>query len=62
MKTYRFGNDCLGNTPHAVTMEGTCYQDIYAQKDKAYYNTQTEQCGSVYKGEDGELHFKPYPI
>lgn len=59
MKTYRFGQDCAGNTPHAVTMEGTCYQDIYKPRGRAYYNANTEQYGSVYQGADGELHFKP---
>lgn len=56
-KTYRFGNDCLGNAPHAVTIEGTCIQDIYEPADRAYYNQATGQKGRVQTGDDGELHF-----
>lgn len=53
-----FGNDCLGNTPHAVTMEGVCIWDMYAPKGQQYYNQKTGQVGNVYKGADGELHFE----
>jgi len=56
-KTYRFGSDCLGNTPHAVTIEGTCIQDIYEPTERAYYNQKTGERGRVIVGDDQELHF-----
>lgn len=57
MKTRWFGNDCIGNTPHALTVEGVCIQDIYAPEGRRFYNQDTRQHGSVARGEDGELHF-----
>lgn len=57
-RTFRFGNDCLGNTPHAVTIEGTCYQDIYRSKDR-FYCQELATWGRVEMGTDGELHFLP---
>lgn len=56
-KTYRFGSDCLGNTPHAMTIEGECIQDIYEPAHSAYYNQRTGEVGRVETGTDGELHF-----
>lgn len=58
-QTYYFGNDCMGNTPHAVTVEGTCICDIYEPVATRYYNQSTGERGAIRKGEDGELHFHP---
>lgn len=60
-KTHYFGSDCMGNTPHAVTMEGTCVCDIYETQGRRYYNQATGERGEVRKGDDGELHFYPAP-
>lgn len=57
MKTFWFGRDCLGNTSHAMTVEGTCYQNIYAEAPRAFYNEQTGEHGRVEREADGELHF-----
>jgi hypothetical protein len=56
-QTRWFGSDCLGNTPHAVTVEGTCIQDIYEPAGWNFYNQETGQTGIVEEGDDGELHF-----
>lgn len=57
--TYRFGQDCLGNAPNAVTVEGVCFGDLYREPHERYYNQTTGERGYVYTGEDGELHFGP---
>ena len=57
-KTRYFGHDCLGNTPHAVTIEGVCICDIYDEPGKQYYNQATGERGDVIRGVDGELHFQ----
>jgi hypothetical protein len=60
MKNTRyFGHDCMGNTPHAVTIEGTCIADIYRDAGERYYNQDTGERGFVALGADGELHFTP---
>lgn len=58
-KTRYFGHDCLGNTPHAVTIEGVCICDIYEPQGRQYFNQQTGQVGAVRRADDGELHFYP---
>lgn len=55
--TYRFGYDCLGNIPNAVTVEGVCFGDLYREPRDRYYNQTTGERGCVYTGDDGELHF-----
>jgi hypothetical protein len=57
-RTYFFGNDCLGNTSHAVTIEGVCIGDIYEPQATRHYNQSTKEHGVVFRGDDGELHFK----
>ena len=60
-RTRYFGHDCLGNTPHAVTIEGVCVADIYRDPQERYYNQTTGERGSVAVGDDGELHFAAAP-
>ena len=56
-KTRWFGHDCLGNTPHAITIEGVCIRDIYEPQGRQFFNQSTGERGVVRVGEDGELHF-----
>lgn len=58
-KTYWFGHDCMGNTPHAVTAEGVCIADIYRDAAERFYNQTTGERGTVSRGSDGALHFTP---
>lgn len=61
MKTYYFGVDCFGFTLHAVTVEGICIYNMYAQPLEAqYFNQKTKTRGDVQRGKDGELHFTEY--
>lgn len=59
MNTYWFGHDCMGNTPHAVTVEGVCIADIYRDAGERFYNQTTGARGTVARGDDGALHFTP---
>lgn len=53
-----FGFDCMGNTPHAITIEGICIRDIYRPVGEQFLNQSTGERGHVYTGtEDRELHF-----
>jgi hypothetical protein len=59
LRTRYFGYDCLGNTPHAITVEGVCISNIYEEPRTRYYNQTTRENGAVERGSDGELHFIP---
>lgn len=55
-----FGHDCMGNSPHAVTVEGVCIADIYRDASERYYNPTTGARGTVAVSDDGALHFIPF--
>ena len=51
--------DCIGNNPHALTVEGFCTCNIYRDAATQYYNHQTGERGRVERWTDDELHFLP---